>query len=37
MDKTVMVIILVLPWSLLGIMLLGILARRLRKVPVHSR
>jgi hypothetical protein len=37
MDKTVMVIILVLPWSLLGIMLLATLARRLRKVPAHSR
>ena len=37
MDKTVMVIMLVLPWSLLGIMLLATLARRVRRVPVHSR
>jgi hypothetical protein len=32
-----MLIILLFPWSVLGIMLLGILGRRLRKVPVRSR
>ena len=37
MYSTVMVIILLFPWSILGIMLLGALGRRLRKVPVRSR
>ena len=37
MYSTVMVIILLFPWSILGIMLLGALGRRLRKAPVRSR
>lgn len=37
MYNTVMVIILLCPWLLLGIMLLSTLGRRLRKVPVRSR
>jgi len=37
MHSTVMVIILLFPWSLLGIMLVGTLGRRLRRVPVGSR
>ena len=37
MYSTVMVIILLFPWSLLGIMLVGTLGRRLRRVPVRSR
>jgi len=37
MYSTVMVIILLFPWSLLGIMLVGTLGRRLRRVPVRFR
>ena len=37
MYSTVMVIILLFPWSILGIMVVGTLSRRLRKVPVRSR
>lgn len=37
MYSTVMVIILLFPWSILGIMLVGTLGRRLRKVPAQSR
>ena len=37
MYSTVMVIILLFPWTLLGIMLVGTLNRRLRRVPVRSR
>lgn len=36
MHSTVMVIIVLIPWALLGIMLLGTLGRRLHKVPVCS-
>jgi hypothetical protein len=37
MYGTAMVIILVFPWSILGIMLLGAFSRRLRGVAVRSR
>lgn len=37
MYSTAMVIILVFPWSILGIMLLSAFSRRLRRVPVRSR
>jgi hypothetical protein len=37
MYSTIMVIILLFPWSILGIMLAGAFCRRLRKVPVRSR
>ncbi len=37
MYSTVMVVILLFPWTLLGVMLVGTLGRRLRKVPVRSR
>lgn len=36
MYTTVLLIILLFPWSILGIMLVGTLGRRLRKVPVRS-
>jgi hypothetical protein len=37
MYSKVMVIILLFPWSILGIMMLGTYGRRLRQVPVRSR
>jgi hypothetical protein len=37
MYSTTMVVILLFPWSILGIMLLGNVSRRLRQVPVRSR
>ena len=37
MYSTVMVVILLFPWCLLGIMMVGSLGWRLRKVPVRSR
>lgn len=37
MYSTVMVIILLFPWSILGIMVLGTLGRRLRSVAARSR
>jgi hypothetical protein len=37
MYGTVMVVILLFPWSILGIMLVGALSRRLRKAVVRSR
>jgi hypothetical protein len=37
MYSTVMVIILLFPWSILGVMLVGVLGRRFRKVPIRSR
>jgi hypothetical protein len=37
MYSTIMLIVLLFPWSILGIMLAGALCRRLRKVPVRSR
>ena len=36
MYNTVMVLILLFPWSILGIMLAGTLCRKLRKVPIRS-
>lgn len=37
MYNTVMLVILLSPWCLLGVMMLGTLGQRLRKVPVRSR
>ncbi len=37
MYNTVMVFILLFPWSILGIMLAGTAYRKLRKVPIRSR
>jgi hypothetical protein len=37
MYSTIMLIVLLFPWSTLGIMLAGTLCRRLRKAPVRSR
>lgn len=37
MYSTIMVIIMLFPWSILGIMMLGTYGRRLRKVTVRSR
>jgi hypothetical protein len=37
MYRAIMLVILLFPWSILGIMLVGTLGRRLRKVPVRSR
>jgi hypothetical protein len=37
MYSTIMLIVLLFPWSILGIMLTGAFCRRLRKAPVRSR
>jgi len=37
MYSAVLLIVLLFPWSILGIMLIGTLGRRLRKVPIRSR
>lgn len=37
MYATIMVIILLFPWSILGIMLVGALGRRARKAATRSR
>jgi len=37
MYDTVMAILLLFPWSLIGLMLLNTVGRRLRKVIVRSR
>lgn len=37
MYATVLGIILLFPWTILGIMLVGAVSRRLRKVAVRSR
>ena len=37
MYSTVMLVILLFPWTILGIMAIGNLGRRLHKVPVRSR
>jgi hypothetical protein len=37
MYSTVMMVILLFPWCLLGVMMVGTLGQRLRKVPIRSR
>jgi hypothetical protein len=37
MYSTITAIVLLFPWSILGIMLAGALCQRLRKAPVRSR
>ena len=37
MYSTVMMAILLFPWCLLGVMMVGTLGQRLRKVPIRSR
>jgi len=37
MHNVVMIVLLLFPWSILGIMVIGAVGRRLRKVPVSSR
>jgi len=37
MHNVVMNVLLLFPWSILGIMVVGTVGRRLRKVPARSR
>jgi len=37
MHNVVMIVLLLFPWSILGIMVVGTVGRRLRKVPACSR
>jgi len=37
MHSMVMIVLLLFPWSILGIMVVGTVGRRLRKVPARSR
>jgi len=37
MYHTVMLIVMLFPWSILGVMLIATIGRRLRRAPVRSR
>ncbi len=37
MYATMMLILLIFPWSILGLLLVAAIGRRLRKLPVRSR
>jgi len=37
MHSVVMIVLLLFPWSILGIMVIGAIGQRLRKVPARSR